>query len=468
MTRRPRAGSARARLRALVCLTAAVALAACGRTSDERPPNLLLVTFDALRQDHLSFFGYARATTPSLDELAARATVWTNVIPTSCSTKASLTSLLTSLDYASHRVIAHQAILDPELETLAETLRDRGYATFGSIATAHLARSLGYAQGFDRFDDFRDLDVPFVGADLIVQPVLEAVSSRRPSDPPFFAYLHFEEPHPPWVHDSPWVEHGTPDTRFFGEGCGYVPSGKEVRELPDTVRHDLVAKYDGALRFADEQLGRLLDALRASGELERTVVAITADHGLELLDRYSASHGFNPHDEVIRGFLILYDGRHERSTPRIVDRVQGRIFDVAPTLLAAAGLAPPATADGLDLVGRSAELPELAFTTCYGFESVRSLRYKLVSFRHRAAKEWYRPVRRPRGLPDGVRLFDLAADPGETLDVGAERQEVLARLFRELKRYRARPRILDAPVRELDESGRSPQEIGRLRALGYL
>lgn len=452
---------------ALLGAVAGLVSPGCGRPP-ERPPNILLVTFDALRRDHLSSLGYPRQTTPSIDALAARGTVWTQVIPTSCSTKASLTSLLTSLDFASHHVIEHEAILDPAFETLAETLHRNGYSTLGSVATAHLARPLGYDQGFDTFHDFRNVDVSFVDADLVVEPVLEAVANRRASDPPFFAYLHFEEPHPPWLHESPWVENGTPDTRFFGEGCGYVPSSEELRDLPEETRHDLIGKYDGALRFADERLGRLIDALERTGELGNTVVAVTADHGLELLDRYSASHGYDPHDEVVRGFLVLYDGRAERSSPRIVDDVQGRIFDIGPTLLAAAGIPVPAGIDGLDLASRAGDLPEYAYTTCYGFESMRSLRWKLVSFRHKDAKEWYHEVRRPLGMPDSVRLFDLVADSGETTDVGGEHRELLFALFRDLKRHRARPRILEAPVQLLDESKRSKQEVERLRALGYL
>jgi len=451
-------------------LCVAVSLAgACARVAEAPSPNVLLVTFDALRQDHVSHLGYERPTTPNVDALASRGITWTNLIPSSCSTKASLTSLLTSLDYASHRLIEHEAVLDDGFVTLAEAFRDHGYRTFGSVATPHLSKALGYDQGFDRYTDYLAFNDVAVGADLVIDRLLGDLADRPSADErPFFAYLHFEEPHPPWLHDSPWIRSGTEATRFFGEGCGYVPSLAELKAVTEEERYDLVAKYDGAVRFADEQLGRLIESLRQSGELSRTVIAISADHGLELLDRYSASHGFNPHDEVVRGFLILYDGRHERSAAQIIDDVQGRIFDVGPTLLAAAGLEPIEDVDGLDLVSRSDELPEYAYSTCYGFESVRSLRWKLVSYRYKTAKKWYREVRRPLGMPDSVRLFDLAADPGETIDVGGEHRELLNALFRDLKRYRARPRILDAPVRVLDKSQRSAQEVARLRALGYL
>jgi arylsulfatase A-like enzyme len=449
--------------RLLLALAGAAVAAACER-SPSGPPNVLLVTFDALRQDHLSFSGYERPTSPNLDWLAARGTVRPNVVPTSCSTKASLTSLLTSLDYSSHRVIEHAGVLDAEFLTLAETFRAAGFATGAVVATPHLSRTLGYDQGFDEYEDLRGVAAEYVGADLVAARALELVGRAATGERPFFLYVHFEEPHPPWVHESPWVEHGTEARSFFGEGCGYVPRLREFRRLDARVRHDLVAKYDGAIRFADAQLGRLIDELRRRGELANSLVAVTTDHGLELLDRYSASHGFNPFDEVLRVPFVLYDGRHERGA---ADDRQARLFDVGPTLLAAAGVTPPAGIDGVDLNGPQPP-PPAAFATCYGFEVVRTRQFKLFSFDHAAARRWYRRTPRPGGLRDGLHLFDLRSDPGERREVGELRPETRDRLRRELEGYRVRPRVLPGESRVLRDDERSAEEIERLRALGYI
>lgn len=428
-------------------------------------PNVVVITLDGLRQDHLSFLGYSRPTSPNIDWLAERGRVHRTIVPTSCSTKASLTSLLTSLDYSSHRLIAHSAKLDDDFETLAETFQRHGYATFGAVATPHLSATLGYGQGFDRYADYSHLEEEFVSADRVIGDARDFVGAS-PAGRPYFLYLHLEEPHPPWIHDSPWVEGATTAARFFGMGCGYIPLQQELDELDPAERYDLVAKYDGAIRFADEQLGTLIALLRARGELDETLIAISTDHGLELLERYSASHGFNPFDEVLKGFLVLFDGRTQRTPLQPFDDLQGRIFDIGPTLLAAAGIPAPAGVDGVDLA--SAKLPAYAFATCYGIEAVRSREFKLVHFDLRAARKWYRKTHRPVGLPEGFQLFDLRSDAGETRDIGDQRPEIRDRLIRELLRYRERPPKFTTEGGVVPNEERSEEELERLRALGYL
>lgn len=440
-----------------------VAALACGR-APAGPPNVVLVTFDALRQDHLSFNGYSRPTSPNLDWLARRGVVRPNVVPTSCSTKASLTSLLTSLDYSSHRIIEHAGLLDDRFETLAETFRDHGYVTGASVATPHLSRSLGYSQGFDEYADFSEVGLELIGADLVAARAIDFAVRSVASGRPFFAYLHFEEPHPPWAHESPWVEHGTDLRSFFGQGCGYVPDPRETGALDAKTRFDLIAKYDGAIRFADAELGRMLDELRRLGVLDNTLIAVATDHGLELLDRYSASHGFNPFDEVLRTALVLYDGRARGGG---VDQRQARIFDIGPTLLAAAGVAVPPALDGVDLAGAE-DPPPAAFATCYGFEAVRTRQFKLIHFDYGTARKWYRQTRRPGGMRNGLYLFDLRSDPGERHDVSAARPEIRDRMWRELENYRARPRKLPGALEVLPDSERDAEELKRLRALGYV
>lgn len=454
------------RTRGAMLAALAVAVFGCGRGSGG-PPNVVLVSFDALRQDHLSFNDYPRETSPTIDWLARRGVVRPNIVPTSCSTKASLTSLFTLLDFSSHRIIEHAGILDAEFETLAEIFRGHGYATGAAVATPHLSSSLGYGQGFDFYAEFDDVDVEYLGADLVVDRALEFVRRTAEGRSPFFLYAHFEEPHPPWVHESPWVEYGTAERSFFGEGCGFVPRRRQLKAVTAAARHDLVAKYDGAIRFADAQLGRLLDELRRRGELDSTLVAVATDHGLELLDRYSATHGYNPFDEVLRTAFVLYDGRAGGAAQGLLDERQGRIFDIGATLLAAAGLPVPPGLDGVDLASASGA-PPLAFATCYGFEAVRSRQFKLIHFDLREAKRWYRRTPRPQGIRDGLQLFDLRDDPGERSDVGATRPAIRDRMLRELELYRARPRKVAGESRVLPEDQRDTREIERLRALGYV
>lgn len=456
----------RRRLRTALA-SAAVLACACARQTER--PNVVLVTFDGLRQDHLSLAGYSRRTSPTIDALARQGLYFPQIVPTSCSTKASLTSLLTALDYSSHQLVGHNEILTHAHETLAERFAAAGYATFGAVASPHVAAKLGYDQGFDEYVDFARRSSRYVTADLVVAGAAAWLAEHASSPDPFFVYLHFEEPHPPWIHRSEWSATAPKNgRRFFGQGCTYIPAEDEVLRLPDATRRDLIARYDGSVRFGDRELGRLVASLRERGELRRTIVAVSTDHGIELVDRSTATHGFCPYDEVVRGFLVLFDGRRALAPRSAATGRQGRIFDIGPTLLALAGVENTGTGDGVDLLAELPLVPEVATVSCYGSEVARSARWKLIDFDFASAARWFPEHRRPFDWRDGPRLFDLATDPGETTDVGDLRPEERARLLAVLDRRR---RILAAgrsDRRELPPSERDQNEIERLRALGYI
>lgn len=453
-------------------LFALTLLAACGGppggaggSAAEAGPrkNVLLVTFDALRQDHLSLNGYPRPTTPTIDRLAAEGVVLRDVVPTSCSTKGSLTSLFISRDLREHGMTSHGGVLGDDYVTLAEVFRGAGYATAGFVATPHLAAEMGYGQGFDVYEDFtgsRHAGVEYVDAGMVAGGIRALLDRRQPGGRPFFIYAHFEEPHPPWHHPSPWLADDAPE--LPGDQlwqCTHVPTPEEWAAVTPAVRQAVVARYDGALRYADARLGEVLESLRLSGALADTVVAVSTDHGLELLDRYSATHGYNPYDEVVRGFLVLWDGGRPLAAP---PPVQGRIYDVGPTLLARADLAAPAEWAGFDLLDPAAELPELAFTACYNGLSVRSLTEKLVVIGYERGT-----VPPPTAPAPGVHFYDLAADPGETRDLATETPERLSPLRREVAAYRRDfLAVSDLHVRRDEEL--SPETRERLRSLGYI
>jgi len=257
--------------------------------------NVIVLTLDGLRQDHLSAFGYSRRTSPNLDWLAENSLVFRNMVPSSCSTKASLTSLFTSLGYEDHQIIEHRAKLPDDRLTLAEVFYEAGWHTEAFVATAHLAGELNYDQGFEIYHDFASMEKRYVTADRLVGSALDSLAGRSESeDRPFFYYMHIEEPHPPWTRGSPWLIAGSEVERPFDKGCTYIPTQEQRAALTERDREDMVALYDGAIRYADVWIGALLSALRKSDLLQNTVIAVSTDHGYELLDRYAMTHGMNP------------------------------------------------------------------------------------------------------------------------------------------------------------------------------
>ena len=425
--------------------------------------NVILLTLDGMRQDHVSFFGYPRQTTPNLDTLAEQGLAFPTIVPSGCSTKASLTSLFTSMDYSRHKLIDHGAVLDGDFVTLAESFHAQGYETAGYVATPHLSASMDFDQGFDHYRDFTSSDEDYIRADMIITAMLEDLRGRlAESGRPFFVYAHLEEPHPPWRHGSPWLEDDEPSERFFDRGCTFVPAPEELSSVDERKKRNLIAKYDGAARYADDWLGVLLATLRSLDLMKDTVIAVSTDHGIELLDRYSGTHGYNPFDEVVRGFLVVYDGRDQ--LPALdTDAIQGRIFDVGPTLLSLAGLPIHPSLQGIDLIHDAESLPPLAFVKCYNAEVVRSLNYKLIALDF--SEEGRNP---PPGMREEMLLFDLRNDPGETVNVRDELPDVFAALQQGLNAYREEHSRGFTPATPLPDEVIDPETLERLKSLGYV
>jgi arylsulfatase A-like enzyme len=431
-------------------------------------PNVVLISLDGLRRDHMSLFGYDRPTTPSIDWLGRNGTTFDTVIAPSGSTKTSLTSLLTAIDYRYHHIIEHNQRLPADFTTLGETFRDAGYLTAAVVATPMLSKTLGYDQGFLVYEDFARVPgaSDYVRASRVADRMLEILgrATQETAHAPFFLYAHFEEPHPPWYTPSPWLEKPAAaqhydGTQPFDLGCAYVPKPEEFRQAQREHRTEWIAEYDGAIAQADREIGRVIDFLRSRGVLERTIVAITTDHGYDLLDKYAFGHGYGVSEEIIRTFLVLYDGTRKDPWPERTP-VQARTFDIGPTLLARAGLPSPTEFEGVDLVTQADRVPRFAFTVDSGVASVRTPTHKLVLIDFAGARP------KPASIPAfGFQMFDLSADPHELADLKTR----LPDAFRELRAEY--DRLERDRHREFVAGTRTPLEdetTARLRSLGYV
>jgi arylsulfatase A-like enzyme len=434
----------------LPALLAPLALA-CARESG--PPNLLLISLDTTRRDHGSVYGYGRETTPNLERLAAQGVLFTLAYAPAPTTGPSHASLFTSLHPITHRVVKNGRVLAAGHRTLAERLRERGFATAGVVSSYVLDARFGWDQGFELWDD--DFDrasattmVPSGGGVEVFDRTADATTRRavgwlegeRDASRPFFLFVHYMDPHEPWVAPPEFVQRfRTPDVPVDGV------SG-------------LVARYDAEIAFTDHQIGELLAALDRLGLAEDTLVAVSADHGEGLLQHGELHHGTQLYEEQMRVPLLL---RWPRGLPagRVVDGAVS-LIDLAPTLLELAGLAPEAgdVMQGRSLVPviRDREaldplLPIFLFrpsnTEIPGEQyAVRQGDWKLI-----------------RGPGEGRReLFDLSKDPRERTDRAAEepaRADELEQHIAAWLREHERPDPAPDAV--------SPEDLERLRALGY-
>ncbi len=404
-------------------------------------PDLVLISIDTLRADHLSTYGYHRPTSPRLDRLAAESHVFRRSLSASTWTLPSTATLLTGLLPAQHGLLSIRQRLPPPVDTLAERLGRLGYRTAAFTDGGFVAPQWGFSQGFERYDATAGKAWGPKDVAAIAGPAQRWLEENRFH--PFFLFVHTYETHQPYTNRE-----GFADPFFDPAYDGRFADRASVRvsEAEATAGADLeriVALYDGEVRRADHYLGRLLDALRASGRWRDTAVIVTSDHGEEFLDHGDFDHGFaKVFDPNVRVPLILKPPGEPAA--RTVDRpVTG--LDVAPTLLGLAGDAGAAGLPGRPLLAAGSPAADGAVLVhgTHSFPHLDEERYRLDHGDHavvfdRVRVEWFDLVADPEmRRPDGEVFAGPAAAAADRLQAALAwlgEAELVARLPADVRR----------------------------------
>jgi len=418
------------------------------------PRNVILVSIDTLRADHLGTYGYERATSPNLDRLARRSVVFDQAVAQAPNTLPSHAALLTSTYYRALPGLSRgqDSRLAPGATTLARLLKERGFATGGFVDGGFLSRAFGLGQGFDDYDDKGS------GIAEIAVKAERWIDAHRASR--FFLFVHCYDVHAPYSPPSPFDRkfEETPYTGTFDptmENLNAVAGWKRAI-APDELRH-VVALYDGGIAYTDQQLGIFFAELGRRGLLSSSLLIVTADHGEEFEEHGSMLHWQSYYMPNLHVPLIF-------SVPgRAAERVDGvvELIDVLPSVLELLGVPAAPHAMGRSLVatmdGRAQPGERVAYSEPFSSEvplaTVITDRYQLL----------YNPNSGKRHLIDirpGAAPVDLAErEPevaGALLAALKDRQERV-----EVAKADAAKHEASAPV-ALDERTRR-----RLRALGY-
>jgi len=351
-------------------------------------PNLVLITMEATRADHLGCYNDPQAQTPALDGLAREGVIFSKAVAVAPLTRPSHASIFTGLYPPRHGVRDDGgARLQDSETTLAEHLKAQGYATAASIGTHLLGADSGMQQGFSSYAEPKGASR---NAGFVVDDAIEAVN--RMAGGPFFLWVQLNDPHAPY-------------------------------EPPPGFRAAFANRlYDGEIAWMDVQLKRLIDLLRTQGLIDKTVIVAMADHGESLGEHGEATHGVFVYDSTIKVPLIM------RYPPLILPgaKFTGVVSDVdlAPTLLELMGLPPLATVQGESCVARLAgrDAPErdavyaesFFGAMAYGWAPIRALRSSDEKF-----------VDAPQ-----VELYNLARDPSETINLAPENAKAVAETWR--------------------------------------
>jgi arylsulfatase A-like enzyme len=399
--------------------------------------NIILISLDTTRADRLSCYGHFRRTSPHLDRIAAEGALFAEHLSPHIPTYPGHTTMMTGRDIYAHQVICQSGTpeLSPEIPTLAERLSARGYYT---AAADNLGR--WFARGFQHIEPYHwDTSVPTAWrkGEAVTQAALKVINRAAAQDQPFFLFLHFWDPHTPYLPPAPF-------DRMFYEGDEKDPANASMDAvweceafnryfaewMPGVTDIEFPkAQYDAEIAYMDTCLAHIFTRLDELGLSADTLLALTADHGEELDEH---AHWFDHHGLYDTNLHIPLILRHPGEIPAGV-RVSGltRQQDLTPTLLDYAGLLDPALKfDGVSLrplldspgsMSRgSCDYIVATENTWMKKRAVRTHRWKLIV---------------PLEVPDvhgnsDIELYYLTTDPGELNNIAPERPEVVARLRR--------------------------------------
>jgi arylsulfatase A-like enzyme len=453
-------------------------------------PNVIVLTIDTLRADHLGCYGYERDTSPNIDALVARGALFENVTSGSPWTLPSYGSLFTGRFPAAHRAGVRPRLdvmwgtpdnaeplevssmpsarqtrqLAPKLVTLAEALRDQGYRTAGLFNNPFLHPTRGIDQGFERYAWYQ------YTANDGVDEALEWIEEQHGA--PFFLFLHLMDPHIPYAPPPPF------DEKFSGQKLADVADypwtlgDLRARPNPEAYKDILIDMYDGEIAYTDAQIGRFVQALESRGLMDETIVVVHSDHGEEFWEHGGFEHGHSLHRELLQVPLaIVYPPKIPAGT-RVPARV--RTVDVFPTVLDLLGLEPEVaelqkgrlTGDGATLNARSL-VPWIEGARSDDLDTFS----EAMLYGPPDGAFWEQKARCEGDLkiiiggqqPTDL-LFDLKEDPGETQNVLMDNWEAARDM---------RKRMTDAYLvlsKESNPSGTSKPtqlEIEQMKALGY-
>jgi arylsulfatase A-like enzyme len=461
------------------CLLLAGALAlcnsGCGRR-ESRPKNVLLITIDTCRADCVGAYGHPTIRTPALDQLAREGVLFTNARAPVPMTLPSHTSIMTGLYPRTHLVLSHAYTLGPRPPTLAQVLKEHGYTTAAFVSSHVLDKKYGLDRGFDIYWERWTNEASFLielreqGKELVTKT---ANLWLRETGAPFFAWVHYFQPHKPYEPPAPLPE--LYDPGYQGRTVAAVDTLERIwRERivldPADLEH-LVALYEGEVTVADMEVAKVLAVLEETGHADDTIVIVTADHG-EVLYEHEFYFG---HDIMLYGPALdvpmIVKGKGLFPPGRIVTEPV-RLIDLAPTILEALGIPPDEVGE---FEGRSL-LPVLAgprgrgaprgahpssADTLYAEvfppkedwkvgerHAIEGLRWKLILDDETERRE----------------LYDLVGDPGERSDLSAAQPETAATYFAAWDAWKAsKAAEFVQKFPDLDA-----ETIEMLRSLGYI
>ena len=429
-------------------------------------PNIVLITLDTTRADHLGCYGYFRDTSPAIDALAQESIVFERCIVPMATTLPTHVSILTATYPSEHGVSSNlqfggvRFVETSKLRSFASVCREAGYETAAFVSAAPLKNVTGIETGFDFFDQ------P-VGAERRAAATNQAIFQwlNESDHQPFFLWVHYFDPHWPCEAPPPFDSMYKTDDNleaYLTERQVPDQAPRPVANVVDDARQ-LTNAYDGEIRYMDDQLDKLMQRLRARSDYGNTVLLIVGDHGEGLCQHGRAAHGETWHEQIRVPFMIRVPGAPPRRVLNVVSAV-----DTIPTLL---GLIQNPSLDLFLSHASGRDVLKASFQATPVFSQDTGYRIKLPDYKYCLTTDQWKYFMIRVG-PNSIKeqLYDLSADPFELHDVARIQEQTIRKfrsaLFVQLDHQQKRTKALRAGT-PAASGPVDPEIIQQLKSLGY-
>ena len=447
-----------------IAIAALAAITGCGQEPADPPQqsvvpegnrrNVVIITLDTLRKDHIGCYG-SDVRTENIDRLAENGTLFETAYSAAPTTLPSHTTLMSGHYPAFHGVRLNGRNRVPErVETLAERLKKAGYETGAIVAVSVLDSHFGLDQGFETYDDDMSSDSSSVQKQRIAQKITDsALAWLEEVEEPYFLWVHYFDPHGPYEPPPPY------DGMYY-QGDPRSPEHSSMQGVPSVFYQKLegitdiqypMAQYKAEITYTDAQVGRLIDAVIEDDQARETLLVLTADHGENLGEAKTYfDHGMNLHDVSMTVPLILRGAEIEAGTR---SDATVSLVDVVPTVLDYLDLDPNPALPGTSLLPLDQAPSNDRSVFFETFLPTLGKRPPLFGVQ----KGPWKIIASGRN----VALFDTSQDAAEVKNLGAEKQDVLKDILKDLEGY------LQTETLKTEELEPTPEMMKILRALGY-
>ncbi|MFO7980777.1 MAG: sulfatase [Candidatus Aminicenantes bacterium] len=437
--------------------------------------NVILISIDTLRADHLGCYGYEKNTSPNIDFLASEGALFLHPFSSSPWTLPSHVSIMTSLYCIHHQIYYSREKMDPSLLTLADLLRENNFFSTAFTGGGFVSARYGFAKGFDAYYEGRGGVFHMDSAQLIYESFSDWIDHNRGKR--FFLFLHTYQPHNPYVCPSPY------NTQFLDKDAkwehvnllGYL-GGKQgiYKNLPEKERKNAKGLYDGEIHYLDQNLiGPLIEKLKQTALYDKTMIIFTSDHGEEFFDHGAWDHGHSLYNESIRVPLIIKFPESKFKGKKIRNFIPQ--VDIMPTILDEMQIDyPKLMMDGKSLfpILKDREKKDRIFLSDIGSNvlhshipqkiSMNNGPYKLILNKEFSQKDLDYFTSPPPNT-DPLELFDLLSDPKEKSNIAQKNPNITAAILQKINEIYSQAKKRNTEKTEIDEKLKE-----QLKALGYI